>query len=538
MNSNRNLPGILASMLLFAGAVCMASDELPVRVMSFNIRYGTAKDGDNHWDKRKEFLVETINEFDPDLLGTQETLAFQRDYIQEKLSKYQSFGVGRDDGKDNGEMAALFFNKHRFEKLDGGHFWLSPTPDVVGSKGWDAALPRIATWVKLRDNTAQEAAPILFLNTHFDHMGAEARSQSVSLIRSKVTKLGADCRVILTGDFNADAKSGPYKSLFDSDLTKPDLISLQDTYIKTTSPHPDPSMGTFSGFKAANNSGPRIDWIACTSHWQVRQARIDRTQREGRTPSDHFPVTAILRSIDSKPTLRVLSYNIHHGRGLDERVDLKRIASLIRNADPDVVALQEVDRKTKRSGNVDQSSELARLTGMYESFAKAIDFEGGEYGQAILSRFPLSNVELTKLANRDNREQRIAVSALFEFAKDYRVQFISTHLDHAEPTIRLEQAKQLANLGSRDAVLSILAGDMNDMPGSKVISKITESWSAPQDRQNLFTFPTASPTRQLDYILLKRPVKPVIVSSKVIDESVASDHRPIFISIELSNLVP
>jgi endonuclease/exonuclease/phosphatase family metal-dependent hydrolase len=172
---------------------------------------------------------------------------------------------------------------------------------------------------------------------------------------------------------------------------------------------------------------------------------------------------------------------------------------------------------------------------MYESFAKAIDFEEGEYGQAILSRFPLMNVEITKLANRDNREQRIAASSLFEFTKDYRVQFISTHLDHAEPTIRLEQATQLANLGSRDAVISLLAGDMNDVPGSKVISKITESWSAPQDRQNLPTFPTVSPTRQLDYILLRRPTKPVIVSSRVIEESVASDHRPIFVSIEFQS---
>lgn len=541
MNLNRSFlelirSGLLLTMLSLASAICTANEELPVRVMSFNIRYGTAKDGVNHWDNRKEFLVETIKDFGPDLLGTQETLAFQRDFIQERLPTFQSFGVGRDDGKDNGEMAALFYNQHRFEKLDGGHFWLSPTPDVVGSKGWDAALPRIATWVMLRDRTTADSAPILFLNTHFDHMGAEARTQSASLIRSKLTKLGENCRVIVTGDFNADANSGPYKSLFANDSANPELISLQDTYIHTTSPHSDTSTGTFSGFKVANTGGPRIDWIGCSSHWQVRQARIDRTQLEGKTPSDHFPVTAVLRSVDLKPTLRVLSYNIHHGRGLDDQVDLKRIASLIRNADPDVVALQEVDRNTSRSGNVKQSRELARLTGMYASFAKAIDFQGGEYGQAILSRFPLTDVEVTKLANRDNREQRIAVSVLFDLAKDYRVQFVSTHLDHAEPNIRLEQAEQLASLGSRNAVLSLLAGDMNDVPRSKVISKITETWSAPQDHQNLYTFPTATPTRQLDYILLRRPTKPVIVSSKVIDESVASDHRPIFISIELQSL--
>src|SRR3954453_19665447 len=126
----------------------------PVRVMSFNIRYGTAKDGENAWEKRKEFLAETVAAFDPDLLGTQETLAFQRDFLAAKLAGYGVFAAGRDDGKEAGEMAALFYREARFEKLAGGHFWLSETPDVPGSKGWDAALPRVATWVKLRDRVA------------------------------------------------------------------------------------------------------------------------------------------------------------------------------------------------------------------------------------------------------------------------------------------------------------------------------------------------------------------------------------------------
>ncbi len=523
---------LVVTMVILASTVCFPSDELPVRVMSFNIRFGTAKDGVNHWDKRKDFLVETIKDFDPDLLGTQETLAFQRDFIQDRLGKYASFGVGRVDGKDDGEMAALFFNQSRFEKLEGGHFWLSPTPEVVGSKGWDAALPRIATWVKLRDKSAPTtAAPILFLNTHFDHQGSEARSQSARLIRDRVTALGSGCRVIITGDFNADANSGPYKSLFENVASRPEQILLQDTYRNTSSPHLDPSTGTFSGFKAANTDGARIDWIACSSQWQVRQARIDRTQIDGRTPSDHFPITAVLRSVDTKPTLRVLSYNIHHGEGLDKLVDLNRIASVIRNADPDIVALQEVDRNTKRTGHVDQASELARLTGMYSTFAKAIDFEGGEYGQTILSRFPLTNVETTKLANRDNREQRIAVSAVFEFFRNYRIQFISTHLDHSEPNLRLEQAAQLANLSSPTAELSILAGDMNDLPESDVLDTLRKSWKLSQRHEHLPTSPATSPTRQIDYILVRDPNQPVDVSSRVIEESVASDHRPIFLSI-------
>ena len=104
-----------------------------LKVVSFNIRYGTAADGENHWDKRREFLVETIRILSPDLLGTQETLGFQRDYLAKGLSHYDHLGVGRDDGKEAGEMMALYFRRDRFEKLESGHFWLSEMPDVVGN---------------------------------------------------------------------------------------------------------------------------------------------------------------------------------------------------------------------------------------------------------------------------------------------------------------------------------------------------------------------------------------------------------------------
>src|SRR5215204_1975530 len=108
----------------------------PLRVMTFNIRYGTAKDGENHWDKRKEFLVETIKAFSPDLLGTQETIGFQRDYLAQNLPDYGVVGVGRDDGQEKGEMMAVYFKQSRFDKQAEGHFWLSEMPETVGSKGW------------------------------------------------------------------------------------------------------------------------------------------------------------------------------------------------------------------------------------------------------------------------------------------------------------------------------------------------------------------------------------------------------------------
>ena len=263
-----------------------------VRVMSFNIRFGTAADGDNHWEKRKQFLVDTIKAFDPDLLGTQETLAFQRDYLAENLQGYDVIGVGRDDGGENGEMMALFFKQSRFEKIEEGHFWLSQTPEQPGSISWDSALPRMVTWVKLRDRRQANAKPILFFNTHFDHRGAEARVESARLLRSRVVELGAGCRVVVTGDFNTGEESEPYKALFAKygGARSP----LRDAY-RVAFPERATNEGTFSGFKADATSGPRIDWIAVSRDWRVVRASIDRTAREGRTPSDHFAVTAVLR---------------------------------------------------------------------------------------------------------------------------------------------------------------------------------------------------------------------------------------------------
>jgi endonuclease/exonuclease/phosphatase family metal-dependent hydrolase len=266
------------------------NDEAPaLKVMSFNIRYGTADDGENHWNKRKEFLIETIKKFDPDLLGTQETLGSQRDFLTEKLAVYGCLGIGRDDGKEQGEMMALYYRKDRFEKLDGGHFWLSETPENVGSKSWDSSLPRMVTWVKLKDLKNPAGKPVAFFNTHFDHRGSVARLESAKLIRKKISEISGECRVVLTGDFNANADSEPYQALFAGDDAP-----VVDAFRKM---HPvkGENEGTFSGFKASAAGGGRIDWIGCSSGFAVEDCQIDRTEREGRTPSDHFPVWAVLK---------------------------------------------------------------------------------------------------------------------------------------------------------------------------------------------------------------------------------------------------
>jgi endonuclease/exonuclease/phosphatase family metal-dependent hydrolase len=287
---------------LLLGAACVLSAALTsvaadppaagdVRVMSFNVRYGTAKDGENHWDRRKEFLADTVKAFDPDLLGTQETLAVQRDYLAERLPTHAAFGVGRNDGKESGEMMAVYWRKDRFEKLDGGHVWLSESPDKPGVKGWDAAHPRMLTWVKLKDRKVPGGKPILWLNTHLDNRGAKARVEGAKILRDRLAALGEGCSVVVTGDFNSPEGSEPYAALFG----KPgDRAALVDTF-RVAHPEKGAEEGTATGFKASATRGARIDWIGCSRDWTVRAAEIDHTSRDGRTPSDHFPVTAVLR---------------------------------------------------------------------------------------------------------------------------------------------------------------------------------------------------------------------------------------------------
>lgn len=263
-----------------------AAPEAPVRVMSYNIRYAGAPDGVNEWDNRKDFLAETIKAFNPDLLGTQETLARQRDDLAARLEGYTVFAAGRDDGREAGEMMAVFYRTSRFEKLDGGHFWLSETPVVAGSKSWDSALPRMVTWLKLRDRT-DPSVPIAFINTHFDNRGKRARVESARLLQKKVAELGAGCRVVLTGDFNSGEGSEPYKILFGD--------SVVDSY-RRAHPSKMSGEGTTTGFKAGPSAGARIDWIACSPDWTVDEASIVHAARDGRTPSDHHAVTAVLRA--------------------------------------------------------------------------------------------------------------------------------------------------------------------------------------------------------------------------------------------------
>jgi N-acetylmuramoyl-L-alanine amidase len=266
---------------------------MPLHIVSFNVRNSNAMDGANAWPLRRELFFQTIQNYDPDLLGLQEVLPDQAREIKEHFAgTHEYLGVGRNDGKEKGEAASVLFRRDRFEKGKEGHFWLSPTPDVAGSKGWDADLTRIVTWVELRDRRADNRQ-LFFFNTHWDHKGPNARLESASLMRQRIHEIAGYEATIVTGDFNAADSSAPYNRMLGYDGASAPELRLIDSYRVI---HPTPSREDFTPhpFTGKNDHPIRIDWILYTPHFRTEAAGIDHTNDHGRYPSDHFPVTATL----------------------------------------------------------------------------------------------------------------------------------------------------------------------------------------------------------------------------------------------------
>jgi endonuclease/exonuclease/phosphatase family metal-dependent hydrolase len=238
---------------------------------------------------------------------------------------------------------------------------------------------------------------------------------------------------------------------------------------------------------------------------------------------------------EPKPrTLRVLSYNIHHGRGVDGKVDLPRLAKVIDGVKPDLVALQEVDHKTRRTGGVDQTAELAKLTGLHGKFGTAIDFEGGEYGQAILSRFRIGEVKVHMLPGEPEREQRIAFAAEIALEeKGSKLVFATTHLHHQNDEFRQKQAARIDEVFGMEPRMVFVAGDLNAPPDSKPLGVLAKNWKSADMGKPLLTFPVRKPARQIDYVLYRKTDRIRVVEVKVLDEALASDHRALLAVLEL-----
>jgi endonuclease/exonuclease/phosphatase family metal-dependent hydrolase/dienelactone hydrolase len=236
--------------------------------------------------------------------------------------------------------------------------------------------------------------------------------------------------------------------------------------------------------------------------------------------------------------LRVLSYNIHHAAGTDGKLDLQRIANVIQSVDPDVVSLQEVDRLARRSGSIDQPSELARLTGMRVCFAENIPLQGGSYGNAILTRFPIDSNSHALLPNHDKGEQRGLLRSRLHWQEvgkpAIKLNFTATHFDHRRnDTERVASALQVNEIALSDPETpSLIAGDFNDVRGSTTLDILQKQWTIAGP--TLPTIPAAKPTRQIDFILFRPKNRWTIIKTQVLKESVASDHRAILSVLRLN----
>lgn len=252
------------------------------KVMTYNIRNSHAADGINRWERRKDTWINLVRKVDPDILGTQEVLSDQLRYIRKKMPDYTAHGVGRNDGKTKGEYSAIFYKKAKYDMTKGGNFWLSETPDIPGTKSWDAAITRICSWVQLREKNTGKS--FFVFNTHFDHKGKEARRNSARLIRHYIDSLAGNDPVVVTGDFNLEPDDAGYSTMTGQGYRVP----LHDTWMEGALPYTD------CGFEVSNKKCSRIDYIFASPQYKPNSYTVHTDNNGTYYPSDHLTVSVVL----------------------------------------------------------------------------------------------------------------------------------------------------------------------------------------------------------------------------------------------------
>lgn len=250
-----------------------------VKLITYNIRYDNPNDGENRWDLRKDWLANQVRFVGPDVMGIQEGLAHQVNFLDEKLKNYRYVGIGRDDGKTKGEYSAVFYNFDNLRLIDQNTFWLSETPEKV-SVGWDASMERICTYALFEEKSTK--AQFWVFNAHFDHIGEIARAKSIDLILQKIKDLNRErLPVFFMGDLNLEPKTTPIKYL---------STQMKDSFHSSKNP-PFGPIGTFNGFKHDRIVTRRIDYIfAGKSGIKVNKYGVLSDSKGLKYPSDHLPV--------------------------------------------------------------------------------------------------------------------------------------------------------------------------------------------------------------------------------------------------------
>ena len=272
------LSTLLISFMVYNGVLASKSSASKLKVMTFNIRYGTADDGDNKWENRKDIFFDVLKNQKADIIGLQEALKFQLDEIKARFPEYEQLGVGREDGKTKGEYSAILYLKKKFKADSTGYFWFSDTPEVPDSRSWGNNVTRICTWVLLKDISTGKS--FYYYNLHIDHESQNSREKSAGLL---LKRIDGKKNVIITGDFNAGENNRAVKEIIEG--------GFEDSF-RVLHPN-EKDVNTYHAFKGTL-TGDKIDYIFIRGTFKVNKAEIIRYNKEGKYPSDHFPVTAVL----------------------------------------------------------------------------------------------------------------------------------------------------------------------------------------------------------------------------------------------------
>ncbi|MBC7363344.1 MAG: endonuclease/exonuclease/phosphatase family protein [Candidatus Aminicenantes bacterium] len=276
---------LLALFLLEVQAAVKRNVSITLKVMTFNLRFDNPEDGKQNWNFRKDRVANLIRSTAADLIGTQEALKNQLDDLLERLPDYNYVGVGRADGQTAGEYSAILYQKKRWQLLKSGNFWLSETPEVPGSRGWDASCERIVTWALLEEK--ESAYRLALYNTHFDHVGQTARKESALLLLERLKQIAGSLPVILTGDFNATIEAEPIRIILNAGF-------LRDSRKEAKQVH-GPAW-SFHGFgRVPEAERPLIDHIFISQPIQVEEYWNIFEASDGVYYSDHNPVLVVLK---------------------------------------------------------------------------------------------------------------------------------------------------------------------------------------------------------------------------------------------------